>query len=214
MVKISSTTKRPASGRSAQKEATKQALIEAARSLFAEKGYDQASVTEIGRRAGVSHTLINAYFDGKAGLAHAILRELNVGRESVVRGVIDGPGSVLDRIRTLAGLVLEQDLADRRMMQVLQGHAWSWSREDAARNEAELKPFGDAVHRLVAEGRASGELPEGWDAEVLRGGGFAIYHYTLRRAMLHDMTAAEAMEEAWPQLLALFGVLPGGGADR
>ncbi|WP_172326993.1 TetR/AcrR family transcriptional regulator [Mangrovicoccus sp. HB161399] len=189
-------------------------MIDAARTLFSESGYDQVSVTQIGRRAGVSHTLINAYFDGKAGLAYAIMRELHEGRESVVDKVLGGPGTALEKIRALAGMMLEADLSDRRMMQVLQGHAWTWNREEAARNEADLKVFGDAVLQLVAEGRAGGQLPPGWDAEVLRGGGFAIYHYALRRAMLHDLTAAEALEEAWPQLLALFGLLPDADAGQ
>ncbi|WP_161556136.1 TetR/AcrR family transcriptional regulator [Mangrovicoccus ximenensis] len=196
------------SARSGRRSETESALVEAARHLFSECGYDGASVTEIGRRAGVSHTLINAYFDGKAGLAWAIMRDLQADRESVVAQVLDGSGGVLDKIRCLARTMFETDLADRRMLQVLQGFAWTWSREEAARNEADLDIFGTAVLRLVEEGRASGELPPGWDAEVLRGGGFAIYHYALRRALLHGKSAEETLDEAWPQLLALFGLPP------
>ena len=50
--------------RAAQKHATRAALLEAARAIAAERGVEAISVVEVARRAGVSHSLINAYFDG------------------------------------------------------------------------------------------------------------------------------------------------------
>jgi AcrR family transcriptional regulator len=54
-------------------------LIESAISLFAKKGYDGVSITEIARDAGVSHQLIQHYFtDGKRGLyRETYLKALN-----------------------------------------------------------------------------------------------------------------------------------------
>jgi AcrR family transcriptional regulator len=66
-----STTRRPHDA-----AATRQALLEAARQLFDEVGYDRATTREIGERAGVDPALIARYFDGKEGLFLAAIAEV------------------------------------------------------------------------------------------------------------------------------------------
>jgi len=56
-------------------EATRQALIRAARELFEEKGFGGATVRGIGERAGVDPALIARYFDNKEGLYLAALSD-------------------------------------------------------------------------------------------------------------------------------------------
>jgi AcrR family transcriptional regulator len=47
---------------------TRAEIIEAARLVFAEKGYEQASLRAVARLAGVDAALVHHYFDGKADL--------------------------------------------------------------------------------------------------------------------------------------------------
>src|ERR1700760_120883 len=49
-------------------EASRRALLDAARAVFDEVGYDRATTREIGDRAGVAPALIARYFDSKEGL--------------------------------------------------------------------------------------------------------------------------------------------------
>lgn len=56
-------------------EASKAALLRAARELFEEVGYDRATTREIGERAGVDPALIARYFDCKEGLFLAAIAE-------------------------------------------------------------------------------------------------------------------------------------------
>jgi len=49
-------------------EASRRALLDAARTVFDEVGYDRATTREIGDRAGVDPALIARYFDSKEGL--------------------------------------------------------------------------------------------------------------------------------------------------
>jgi AcrR family transcriptional regulator len=49
-------------------EASRRALLAAAREVFDEVGYDRATTREIGERAGVDPALIARYFDSKEGL--------------------------------------------------------------------------------------------------------------------------------------------------
>jgi AcrR family transcriptional regulator len=60
----------PRSGqtRSRDAAASKQALLEAARSLFGQQGFESTTIRDIGERAGVDAALIARYFGGKADL--------------------------------------------------------------------------------------------------------------------------------------------------
>ncbi len=53
---------------------SKDLLLEAARDLFAKRGFDRTTVREVGERAGVDPALIARHFGSKAGLYLAALR--------------------------------------------------------------------------------------------------------------------------------------------
>lgn len=55
--------------------ASRRCLLDAARALFEERGYDRATVRDIGERAGIDPALIARYFGGKEGLYLAALAE-------------------------------------------------------------------------------------------------------------------------------------------
>jgi TetR/AcrR family transcriptional regulator, regulator of cefoperazone and chloramphenicol sensitivity len=61
--------------RKRDREATGQALLEAAKCVFAKHGYDAATTKEIAVKAKVNEALIQRYFGGKAGLLEAILKQ-------------------------------------------------------------------------------------------------------------------------------------------
>jgi AcrR family transcriptional regulator len=56
-------------------QASRQALLSAADALFDERGYDAATVRDIGERAGVDAALIARYFGSKEGLYLATLEQ-------------------------------------------------------------------------------------------------------------------------------------------
>ncbi|MFC5724297.1 TetR/AcrR family transcriptional regulator [Streptomyces gamaensis] len=54
-------------------DATRQALVEAAAALFAERGYDRTTVREIAARAGVNQALLFRYFGSKRSLFGVVM---------------------------------------------------------------------------------------------------------------------------------------------
>lgn len=62
--------------------ASRRALMDAAGELFHERGYDGATVRDIGERAGVDAALIARYFGCKEGLYLAVLAEEDVAPEA------------------------------------------------------------------------------------------------------------------------------------
>lgn len=59
---------KPSSPRKRDARATKDAILDAARIVFMNKGYDSAGTREIAERAGVNVALISRYFGSKEGL--------------------------------------------------------------------------------------------------------------------------------------------------
>src|SRR4051794_28997088 len=70
--------------RSRDAAATRRALLESAGALFHERGYEGATVREIGERAGADPALIARYFGGKEALYLAVLAEEDVEDESLM----------------------------------------------------------------------------------------------------------------------------------
>jgi AcrR family transcriptional regulator len=64
-------------------EASRRALLDAARRVFDEVGYDRATTREIGERAGVDPALIARYFDSKEGLFLAAIAVRAPGDEEL-----------------------------------------------------------------------------------------------------------------------------------
>lgn len=92
--------------------ATRQALLEAARDLFATAGYDATTVRAVAERAGVNQALLFRYFGNKEGLfAEAVL-------EQAMALLTDGPVDDLLE-RTLAALLTDAERCPEPLMAVL-----------------------------------------------------------------------------------------------
>jgi AcrR family transcriptional regulator len=115
---------------------TKAALLAAARAVFAEQGYQGATVRTIAARAGVDAAMVNHWFGGKQGLFAAII-ELPFEPTELLDKVLDGPvEDMADRLvrqfvtlwdtheGRFAALMLSvasQDMAARMMAEFLSG---------------------------------------------------------------------------------------------
>lgn len=100
-------------GRRRNSAESQQALFDAARELFAERGFERTTTREIGERAGLDPTLIARYFGSKTELYMRVLRSdfdeqssgapadlLEPGRMAEVLDRISrrGPGPILDAV--------------------------------------------------------------------------------------------------------------------
>ena len=87
--------------RSRNAAATRQAIIDAAKSCFSRDGYEQVGVREIAARAGVDPALVNRYFGSKEGLfSEAVASKFDLSP------LLDGDRATLGR--RLAEYVLQK----------------------------------------------------------------------------------------------------------
>lgn len=86
-------------GRRPAGEDTRAALLSAARSVFAESGYDGATVRAIASRAGVDAAMVNHWFGGKDGLFAKAVLDLPFDPQEVLDAVTaDGPDHLGENI--------------------------------------------------------------------------------------------------------------------
>ncbi len=75
---------------------SKEALIQAAKSVFARLGYDGTTVKEIADTAGVNVSLVSYHFEGKEGLYRTCLEMFGRDRLAFAERVLKEPGSLED----------------------------------------------------------------------------------------------------------------------
>ncbi len=189
---------RPAGARhspkSNQREATKRKLLEAARDLFAMQGFEETSVTQIAAQAGVSHSLINAYFDGKAGLLYAVMHEFHQSQIDRLAGPLALEGDTREKIRQIIGPWVEHELSDRPLLAVLQAYAWQWPPETEQQNREQLRAAFMPLRETLEDGIASGELRADLDISGTLYVVLAIFTQALRFS-LHDNDPPETCLE-------------------
>lgn len=150
-------------------QASRQALLDAAGALFDERGYDAATIRDIGERAGLDPALIARYFGGKEGLYLATLQQedrppkpkdlVQVLEHMLVRSDQRGSGPVPHAMvsPTLTDVMREQvrDIIRRRVVeQLAPGLAEHGVRDAELRVEILV-----ALALGVSLTRASGTLP-------------------------------------------------------
>src|ERR1700755_2501211 len=96
--------------RSQHAEATRRAVLDAARSLFGRQGYAQTSVDEIADAARVTKGAVYHHFTGKEALFRAVYAEVEAEAQSRVMAAGDPAGPPVDQIVAMMNAYLDAAL--------------------------------------------------------------------------------------------------------
>ncbi len=143
--------------RDQQKAETQRRILDAARRLFTEQGYDAVSTAMIGQQAGVSAPSIMQHFGSKAGLLYAILTEHNDGQLDAARSAAARARTSFGRIERIIATWAAADLATPALTGAMQAILWS-STEAAQRNRADIAPDLAFLQEVIEAGQQRGEL--------------------------------------------------------
>lgn len=152
-------------------EQTRERLLDAAATVFRDKGYAGARLSDIAERAGMHVPGVYYYFDSKEALVEEVLRA-GVARafdfvEQRVAVVPEGR-PVLDRLRAaIEGHVLVVlEIGDYTSANI---RIFGQLPDDIRkRHLAQQRAYGDLWRRLLEDARAAGELRPDLDLSVLR----------------------------------------------
>lgn len=148
-------TKQP---RSRNADRSRESILDAAEALFAERGYQGASLQDIGDAAGVSRGTPSYFFGSKEGVYRAVLERIFTGVNELVRrarenvaGSDGSPEAVFER--EIAGYI--GFLAERpNFVRLLQWESLSGG-EILASSTARLQALGES-ERVIREETARG----------------------------------------------------------
>ena len=153
--------------RQAAKVRTRQKVLDAARALFAERGYEPATIRDIAKGAGMSTGAVFANFQDKAELFEAVLSEDLAKLAETLRTAAAAETSL--RARLLAALTAgyHGSLEQLPLVQAVVARSWFQPVASEMRTRTAIKPLVMVVSDALQTGVREGELRQDADVRLL-----------------------------------------------
>ena len=132
---------------------TRRALLDAARSLFAERGYHGAAAEEIVRRAGLTRGALYHHFEDKKDLFRAVVHEMEgeidekVEQAELAQSGL--PESVMAGYRAFLDAALDPEMRRTFFLDGPSVLGWEWHEIDARHAVRKIE---EGLEALIAEG--------------------------------------------------------------
>jgi AcrR family transcriptional regulator len=164
--------------RSAQKEATKSRILEAARLHFERDGFDTASIRDIANQAGVAAGTVLLHFGDKASLLHAALHD---DLETAIAHSLAAPseGPLLSQLCAVARPFYAYYEARPRLSHVLLRESLLAESPWKERFAAQAQRVVHHVSALVEQARARGEVDPKLQPMLLATAFASFYYFVL-----------------------------------
>ncbi|HEX6866217.1 MAG TPA: TetR/AcrR family transcriptional regulator [Caulobacteraceae bacterium] len=200
----------PVSGRALAKQRTREKILQAARTLFNERGYDGATVRDIARAAGLSTGAVFASFADKADLFDEIVASDYRALEAEMAGALARATTVEGALLGLFGAAYRSHAHQLPMVHAAMSAGWTRDAARAPRSREALKPIVALVGEALRQGVDRGEIAAAADIELLGGIVWEIYLSGYRAAVYDNLTVEVMIERLGDQLrLILAGVRAG-----
>lgn len=185
---------------------TCEALLAAGRELFAQRGYDGASIRAITALAGANLGAVTYHFGSKENLYHEVLRRAVTPLRERVEAALQRPGSALDRVVAVVEAYFEffsrnPDLPRFLLQEVSAG------RLPPPPVAATMKAVSARVAAVVAEGQARGEIRDGHPlltvlSLISQPLYLVLMQHPLREVLGMDLNAPETRSQVMDHILA------------
>jgi AcrR family transcriptional regulator len=173
-----------------RKADTRARLLDAAATLFADRGIDAVSVDAVAEAAGRTSGAVYAHFGSKQGLLMALLDEWAHALVTVLAAQFEGAASVEDRLRAVAADVITQPSDQTRRLLLLERELWLRAARDPEVAAAMRARAGEA-HARLAKGFARW-IDQGLIPPVAEAGSLAI----MFRAMVVGLETQHGIDPA------------------
>jgi AcrR family transcriptional regulator len=194
---------RPLTRRAMAKLRTRQIVMDAAKRLFTERGYEPATVRDIASAAGMSTGAVFANFTDKADLFNEVI----VADYEVLAQRMKKAAEGKDGVDTVLLAVLSEGydfhLAQLPLLQAAFSVSWSHGAQSEARTrEGEREVIG-MIETTLTRAVEAGELDKGMDIALVAHMIWQSYMANFRLAVFDGWTAAKLRERLARQLAVI-----------
>jgi AcrR family transcriptional regulator len=135
-------------------------IIEAAIAVFAEKGFDGATMEDIADVVGINKATVYLYFDSKDALIQAIAETIFAQEVADLRAIVDAPGSAAERLAAYYQALIADEAQVLPLMPILyEFYALGLRRADVrAVISSFIKQITHLLSTIILDGIAGGEI--------------------------------------------------------
>lgn len=153
--------------RQAAKIRTRQKVLDAARTLFAERGYEPATIRDIAKGAGMSTGAVFANFQDKAELFEAVLAEDMAKLAETLKAAAATENSLRARLMAALSAGYHGSLEQLPLVQAVVARSWFQPVAAEMRTRAAITPLLSVVTDALQAGVREGELRQDADVRLL-----------------------------------------------
>lgn len=153
--------------RQAAKVRTRQKVLDAARTLFAERGYEPATIRDIAKGAGMSTGAVFANFQDKAELFEAVLAEDLARLAESLKAAVAAESSLRGRLVAALTAAYHESLEHLPLVQAVVARSWFQPVAAEMRSRAAARPVSVIVSDALQAGVREGELRQDADIRLL-----------------------------------------------
>jgi len=190
----SSEAPRPHGVRAAGKARSRQSLLDAAKRLFMERGYEGATVREIAAAAGLSTGAVFASFADKSDLFNEVLLADLEDQMAGMRRAAEAPGPTLERLTRVLDAGYERQLGQLELLRAAVAVSWSQGLSGELGDRPVRAAVIEQLHGVLKTGVESGELAAGADLDLIAETVWDCYIRSYRRA-LYESWGRQALNE-------------------
>lgn len=186
--------------RQAAKVRTRQKVLDAARQLFAERGYEPATIRDIAKGAGMSTGAVFANFQDKAELFEAVLATDMVKLAETMKAAAAAGGSTRARLLSALDAGYHASLEQLPLVQAVIARSWFQPVAAEMRTRDAIKPILSVVTDALQAGVGEGELRQDADVRLLAELVYDAFLSNYRRAAYDGWTTAQLSERMGKQV--------------
>lgn len=145
----------------------RQEVLRVAAELFADRGYEATSTTEIAAALGIKGGSVYYYFDTKEGLLFELVQDVYGILAETVRDVLAGDGDALEKLRRLIQLHVEEMAREPIRGGLILNETRSLSPEHQAWVAERVAAYERTLVDLVEQGQRAGVIVSDLDPRLV-----------------------------------------------
>ena len=194
--------------RQTAKVRTRQKVLEAARRLFAERGYEPATIRDIAKSAGMSTGAVFANFQDKAELFEAVLQNDMVRLAETLKAAAAVETTVRGRLLAALTAGYHDSLEYLPLVQAVIARSWFQPVASEMGTRAAIKPLVSVVTDALQAGVGDRELKQDADVRLLSEMIYEAWLSNYRRAAYDGWTIEKLTVQIGKQIdIILAGAL-------